>query len=127
MNNNEERFVNNCIIKRLQDRLWYELCGKKRKNGISRFCHNADDILKKDKIILSGDITECGINTYIKPDEQCCVIAYNDELDRLIGSFSEILKSVFGNGMPVIIIADEYAYIETEQCYGEPERYLLRL
>jgi hypothetical protein len=38
-----------------QDRLLFELGGKKRRDGVGRFCHNEEDILKPEKIMMSGD------------------------------------------------------------------------
>ena len=35
--------------------LLYELAGRKRMDGISRFCHNAGDLIRQDTIIRSGD------------------------------------------------------------------------
>ncbi len=43
------------VFKDKRERLLYELGGKKREHGIGRFCHNADEILVKDKIAAFGN------------------------------------------------------------------------
>lgn len=130
MENAEKIFVERCIINRMQDRLLFELNGKKRKNGIGRFSHNATDLLKSESIVASGNnlfqdeiikLTE-KFNTSGK----CCVVAYNEELDKKLLNFREALEIVLGNGMPAIIISNKIAVIETEQCYGTPIRYIVK-
>ena len=41
----EKSFVKRFIKKTKQDRLLFELSGKKRKHGIERFCHSTEDML----------------------------------------------------------------------------------
>ncbi|MDE7365448.1 MAG: hypothetical protein K2N27_11345, partial [Ruminococcus sp.] len=108
----------------------FELNGKKRKNGIGRFSHNASDLLKSESIVASGNnlfqdeiikLTE-KFNTFGK----CYVIAYNEELDKKVLTFREALELVLGNGMPAVIISNKIAVIETEQCYSTPIRYIVK-
>ncbi len=54
-NKYEREFVAKCIVKRMQDRLLHELSGKKRVNGIDRFSHNTDELLKKENIISKSN------------------------------------------------------------------------
>ena len=46
----EESFVNSYIIKNRRERLLFELWGKKREDGIGRFCHRADTLIDASKI-----------------------------------------------------------------------------
>ena len=50
----EEEFVKNYIVSSKRDRLLFELHGKKRIEGIGRFCHCADGFFIESAIKLSG-------------------------------------------------------------------------
>ena len=52
-------------------------------------------------------------------------MAYHSEFDGISGTLPEVLKLTLGNGMPVIMISDRMAVIETEQSAGTPTRYIL--
>ena len=126
MNDIENIFVKHFIVKEKQDRLIYELNGKKRQYGLGRLCHNAESLLITEKIVLSGklfydDIIE--VTGQINTD--CYIIAYNAELDRKICKFTDALELVLGNGMPAVIISEKMVVIETEQCFGTPIRYVM--
>lgn len=130
INKFEQAFVTNCIVKRMQDRLLFELSGKKRMNGIDRFSHNADEVLKAETIIAKSNQLSMdeilAVSDHISPETECYIAAHNENLDRRTCSFSEAAELVLGNGMPAIIIAEHFALIETEQCYGTPTRYIVR-
>lgn len=124
----ESKFIQQFIVKNKRDRLLFELSGKKRQAGIGRFCHNADDLLLKEKIILSGK--ELSHDEMIRTAEkyavskQWYIIAYDPTLDRKTCKLSEALELVLGNGMAAIIVSDNMAVIETEQFLGTPMRYI---
>lgn len=125
----ERSFVERFIKKAKQDRLLFELSGKKRQNGIGRFCHNTEDIINTERIIYSGN--KLFINKILKITKQyritgsCYIIAYNKELDKKRISLVDALNLVLGNGMAALIICDVFVIIETEQCFGTPYRYIL--
>ncbi len=130
INRFEQEFVTKCIVKQMQDRLLFELSGKKRVNGIDRFSHNTDEILKTEKVIsksnhLSKDEI-LAITEDLSQAKECYIAAHNIDLDRRLCSFSDALELVLGNGMPAVIISDNFAVIETEQCYGAPTRYIVK-
>ena len=131
VNKFEQEFVSKCIIKRMQERLLFELSGKKRVNGIDRFSHNTDELLKTEKIISkSNQLFKDEILVIIEKLSQakeCYIMAHNKDLDRRLCSFSDALELVIGNGMPAVIISDNVAVIETEQCYGAPTRYIVKI
>lgn len=124
----EQRFIRKFIVTNIQERLLFELSGKKRQDGIGRFCDNADDLLLKEKIILSGK--ELFHDEIVKIAEkynlskQWYIIAYDPILDKKSCKLSEALNLVLGNGMAAIIVSDNMAIIETEQCFGTPMRYI---
>lgn len=125
----EKAFVQQFVVKEKRDRLLYELSGKKRRNGIGRFCHNAEDMLLQAKIIARGNhlyhdeimrtAEEYGISgTWY-------IIAYDQNIDKKVCDLSEALELVLGNGMASVIVSGNMAIIETEQSIGTPMRYLL--
>ena len=127
--NAEEYFVNNYIIKEKRGRLLFELNGKKRRDGIGRFCHGADEILIGKKIILSGKLLFDEIkNTLEKYDKDAFwyIIAYDKNIDRKCVRLDEALDLVLGNGMAAVMLSGNTAFVETEQCEGTPVRYILR-
>lgn len=125
----ERNFVEKFIVKDKRDRLLFELCGKKRVSGIGRFCHYADEMLLKEKIIVFGNhlhydeiikiIEQYGVS------EQWHIIAFNKSIDGISCKLSEALDLVLGNGMAAIIVSDTMAIVESEQCAGTPTRYIL--
>ena len=125
----EKSFVKKFIKKEKQDRLLFELSGKKRQHGIERFCHNAEDMIDTERIAYSGnnllpdEILK--ITKQYKVPESCYIIAYQKELDKKYVSFEDALGLVLGNGMAAIIICNDFAVIETEQSSGKPFRYIL--
>ena len=51
----EIRFIRSYIRKERRERLLYELTSpKKRYDGLSRYCHQADDLLDNRTILMSG-------------------------------------------------------------------------
>lgn len=125
----EKRFIETFIVKNKKDRLLFELSGKKRRCGIGRFSHEAQNLIKPERILC------CGTDLYLdkitdiakKHGVQglCCIIAYDQDIDKKCCGLSEALGLVLGNGMPAIIICDKLVIIETEQCFGTPMRYIL--
>lgn len=125
----EKSFVKKFIKKEKQDRLLFELSGKKRQHGIERFCHNAEDMIDTERIVYSGNSLFpdeiLKITKQYKVPESCYIIAYQKELDKKYVSFEDALGLVLGNGMAAIIICNDFAVIETEQYSGTPFRYIL--
>lgn len=50
-----EKFRGPVYREKMRKQLWYELSGKKRKQGISRFCHQAEELLVKNSIVRFGN------------------------------------------------------------------------
>lgn len=105
------------------------MSGKKREKGIGRFCHDAGEMLIKEKIAAYGihlyhdkimKITE-----EYGASEKWHIMASNKNIDRTVCGLSEALKLVLGNGMAAVIFSDNMAVVETEQCAGTPMRYIL--
>ncbi len=70
----EQRFVRLFIQKNRRDRLLHELTtSDKRYDGISRFCHQAKDLLDPAKIVMEGEDLE-------RRPEFECFVRQHDEL-----------------------------------------------
>lgn len=125
----EKSFVERFIKKEKQDRLLFELSGKKRQNGIERFCHNAKDMINTERIAYSGNSLFpdeiLKITKQYQVPELCYIIAYQKELDKKYVSLTDALDLVLGNGMAAIILCGDFVIMETEQCFGTPFRYIL--
>lgn len=125
----ERDFVEKFIVKSKRDRLLFELNGKKRIDGIGRFCHNAGEMLIKEKIVAYGN--HLGHDEIIKiaekygVPEKWHIIAYDQSIDKTVCDLDKALKLVLGNGMAAVVFSDNTAIVETEQCLGTPERYVL--
>lgn len=127
----ENTFIDQFIVKERRERLRYELNGKKRRDALSRFCHDSENLLMMNRVIYSGnDISQ---NALIKLAEEnckgklCYIMAYNNDIDGIVCGFEEAVEKVVGNGMAAIIIADGFAVVETEQCFGSAQKYVLSL
>ena len=125
----EKAFVEQYVIKNRLERLLFELGGKKRQHGIGRFCHNAEALVKAEKIVASGNKLFAdeiySIAKQYNASGTCYIIAYNESLDGKQCKLKEALGRVLGNGMAAIIVCGNFAVIETEQCEGTPMRYIL--
>ncbi|MDO4731443.1 MAG: hypothetical protein Q4B14_04875 [Clostridia bacterium] len=125
----EKLFIERFIKKNRQDRLLFELSGKKRQNGIGRFCHYTEDLIKPDRIVASGNKLYSdeilSVAEKYNVSGLCYIIAYNKNLDRKTCTLNDALNLVLGNGMAGIIICDNLVVIETEQSFGTPTRYIL--
>ena len=125
----EKAFIDQYVKKNKQERLLFELSGKKRQHGIGRFCHNAEEMIKADKIVMSGNKLFAdeilAVAKKYRVSGSCYIIAFNEYMDGKQCTLEEALKRVLSNGMAAIIVCDNFAVVETEQCEGTPMRYLL--
>ena len=88
-------------------------------------------MVKMEKVIASGNkLYKEEILKIIKNYNIKCkwyVISFYEEYDGNFYELEEALNNVLSLGMASIIISDEIAIIETEQCFGTPERYILHI
>lgn len=52
----ERRFVQCFVQRKKTEWLLHALNGKKRRVGVGRFCHGAEDLLNKEKTVASGSL-----------------------------------------------------------------------
>lgn len=124
----EEEFVKNYIVSSKRDRLLFELHGKKRIEGISRFCHCADDFLIESAIKLSGEHITDELQKAIKKSKEnkCYIISFYEDIDGTEIDKNEVLEAILGRGMPSIAVFDDFAVLETEQEQGTAMKFLLQ-
>lgn len=127
----ETNFVNNFIIKQRQERILFEF-QKKRDRAVDRFAHGAKDILKSNKIILSGehlqieDIVNALQSYGILLDVKTYIISGNVALDKKSMSLREALKYFFTDFLQIIITDGEcYALIKEETSGNYAQKYIL--
>ncbi len=123
----EKKFAGNFIQKRWQDRLIYELSKeKKRKTALSRFCHNAENYIKKDTIIYKGCNLDDIFNIIaVKTGEGCYIISW-DKDDGLCVNLRQALDKIDNAGLSMILIFSDYSIIITEREHGDTLKYLLK-
>ena len=125
----EDRFVNLFIRKARRERLLHELSEPaKRREGLSRFCHNAGELLDPSKILLEGEDLERtpAFASFSKAHDGMCLVLSPD-------------MSPYGKTMPlqyavaeavscfdaVLIIGNSFAVVFGEVSKGGRGKYLL--
>lgn len=123
----EEEFVNNYIVSNKRERLIFELQGKKRRNGVDRFCHCVDNLVIKSAIKERGKyiLQELQKTITAAKTDKCYVISFFEDIDGKVMDKNEVLDTIIGRGMPSIVIFDDFVIIETEQEQGPAMKYLL--
>lgn len=129
----EEEIVRTFFVKRLQDRVIFELStSQKRKDGIWRLCHDSEEKLI-DKYMIeipkpNSDYIEI-VNLLKKygADRTCYCISINDDIDGKYLPISEAIDNSVNFGLASLIscIPNKLAYFQEEQSYGPPKRFIL--
>ena len=125
----EERFVRSFIRKNRRERLLYELTTpKKRYDGISRFCHQADDFLDPAKIYIKGEDLErrSEFKAFVKKhDEPCLVLSPELYPDEPCVYFSAAADWAASSLDAVLILGNGFAVVFGEPSVGGRGKYLL--
>lgn len=131
----EEIIVKTFFIKRIQDRVLFELSTrkKKRKDALSRLSHNYKKVLDENYMLeipkpnsdymeIAKLLQEYGAGVF------CYVISWNNVIDGKELPLKIALEQVIGSGMPTLIscISNKLIYFEAEQVNGAPPRYILK-
>ncbi len=122
----EEKFINDYINKSRSNRLLFELkSSKKRLNALMRFCHNTEDLIKKECIYLKlKKFDEKELKTFLK-EQKFYVISYK-YLDGIIMTIDEVLDYIYNEFSAVIVCGTNIAVIKKEFEKGEDNFYLLK-
>ena len=128
-NTAEQYFVQTYIKKNRRDRLFFELSAEKRRyDGLSRFCHQAGELLDPAKIIAAGDDLERRpefLRFVRQHDEACYVISPDYEMDGRTLQTKDAVSLAAAFYDAVIIIGSTFAIIFGEPMKGGRDKYLL--
>ena len=125
----EQYFVHTFVRKSRHERLLFELMTpRKRYDGISRFCHQSDEVLDYSKIIMSGeDIDrlpefERFVRTH---NEVCYILSPDDFVDGQSVPLKDAVPMAVMCPDAVVIIGSSFAMVFGEPAKGGRGKYLL--
>ena len=125
----EERFVRSFIRKRYQKRLLYELTTPgKRYKGLTRFCHQSDELLEPSKILAKDRDAYSSTQLGDLVGEQggtCLILSPDPAADGQLLPLKEAAEYAARSLDAVIILGDGYALVFGEPMRGGREIYLL--
>ena len=118
----EQEFIKKYIDKGYQERLLLELGSTKRRTkALSRFSHNAEEILNKS--ILKKEITNFGD---IKETDKTLYVISWDKNDGTQISFADAIKYCETTYTSVVLIGEAFALIKEETEGGAPKIFYLK-
>jgi hypothetical protein len=130
----EEKVVKTFFVKRLQDRVLFELSSKmKRRDALGRLDRTIECLHEELMYEIpkpNSDPDE--IERLLKQQgagKMCYVMtSFDSDLDGKELPLTYALEQLIWSGMPFIIscIPDKLAYYQGEQSYGPPERFILK-
>ncbi len=126
---NERQFVQAFIRKNRRERLIYELTTpEKRYDGVSRFCHQARELLDLSKIIMEGEDLERRpeFGHFVQQhDEPCFVLSPDSFLDEQILPLKDAVHQAILGPDAVLIIGSTFAVVFGEPMKGGRGKFLL--
>ena len=126
---NERHFVQAFIRKNRRERLIYELTTpEKRYDGISRFCHQARELLDLSKIIMEGEDLESRpeFKRFVQQhNETCFVLSPDSFLDEQILPLKDAVHQAILCPDAVLIIGSTFAVVFGEPMKGGRGKFLL--
>ena len=125
----EQYFIQTFIRKSRRDRLLFELTTETRRyHGLSRFCHQSEELLDPARIVLSGADLE------YRPDfwhfaeqhnETCLLLSPDSEMDNRTMKFHDAIHMAAGFQDAVIIVGSTFAVVFGEPVKGGRDKFLL--
>ena len=126
--NNEEAFVQKYIVKNRRERLLFELVSPKRRYmALSRFCHQAEDLLDPDRIVLAGSNLENEpefIMFVRNHNEECEVLSPDSLIDGMRAKLKDAVREASMSSDAAVIIGSGFAVVFSE-AYMTRKKYLL--
>ncbi|MDE6655970.1 MAG: hypothetical protein K2J85_03165 [Anaeroplasmataceae bacterium] len=121
----ENSFVEKYIKKEYQERLKHELM-KKREKALSRFSHNAFELLKKNLTIVQVKDENSILTFEAKSSihEECYLISRF--YDGMVMKFNVALKELFEDLCTSILVSNDFTIIKEETEKGQPNIYLIK-
>ena len=125
----EQHFVRAFIRKNRRERLLYELTTpEKRYDGVSRFCHQAKDLLEPSKIIMEGedlDRRPAFARFVQQHDEICFVLSPDFYMDEQFLPLRDAVDQAIISLDAVLIMGSSFAVVFGEPMKGGRGKYLL--
>lgn len=125
----EQYFIQNFIRKSRRDRLHFELTTEKRRyDGLSRFCHQAAELLDPARIVLSGADLEGRLDflRFVEQHNETCLLLSPDPgMDNQTMQFHDAVRVAAGFHDAVIIIGSTFAIVFGEPVKGGRDKFLL--
>ena len=125
----EERFVYLFIRNERRERLLHELTApKKRYRGISRFCHQAEDLLDPAKILMQGEDLERNpeFEKFVRENnEQCFIMSPDSFIDGQYLNTEEAVAKAVMCPDAAVIIGSTFAIVMAEPMKGGRNKYLM--
>ncbi len=126
---NERHFVQSFIRKTHRERLLYELTSpEKRYDGVSRFCHQAKELLEPSKIIMEGEDLERRpeFGRFVQQhDEICFVLSPDFYTDEQFLPLRDAVHKAIISLDAVLIMGSTFAVVFGEPLKGGRGKYLL--
>ena len=127
----EKRFVQSFIRRKRRDRLLYELITpEKRYNGVSRFCHQAEELLDPAKIVMKGEDLDRrpAFERFIREhDEPCFVLSPDFYMNEQLLPVKDAVSGAVMCPDAVLIMGSSFAIVFGEPMKGGRGKYLLSL
>lgn len=125
----EQYFVQTFVRKNRRERLLFELMTpRKRYDGISRFCHEAEELLDHAKIVMSGeDIDRLPeFERFVRShDEVCLILSPDGFIDGQNVRLKDAVPMAVMCPDAVVIIGSTFAVVFGEPAKGGRGKYLL--
>lgn len=125
----EQYFIRTFIRKSRRDRLLFELTTEKRRyDGLSRFCHQAGELLDPARIVLSGTDLESRPEfwRFVEQHNEICLLLSPDSgLDNQTMQLHDAVRMAAGFHDAVIIIGSTFAIVFGEPVKGGRDKFLL--
>ena len=125
----ERYFIQTFIRKSRRDRLLFELTtATRRYDGLSRFCHQSEELLDPAGIVLSGSDLECRpeFRRFTEQhNETCLLLSPDPEMDNRTMRLLDAIKIAAGFHDAVIIIGSTFAVVFGEPVKGGRDKFLL--
>lgn len=118
----EKYFVNTFIRKARRDRILYELTTPaKRYEGIGRFCHETEELLNPQRILMQGEDLDRKkeFQEFVRQHEELCLILSPEfGIDEQFVSLGEAVKLAVMSLDAVLILGSSFAIV-----FGEPGKH----
>ncbi len=125
----EHHFVQTFIRKSRRDRLLYELTTpEKRYDGVSRFCHQAKELLNPSKIILEGEDIDRSAEfaRFVQQhDEICFTLSPDSSMDEKFLPLKDAVTNAAICSDAVVITGSSFAIVYGEPMKGGRGKFLL--